>query len=72
MSESASFEKALEKLEKIVSALEDSELPLDKSLKLFEEGIGQVRLCEKKLKSAEGKLEKLIDKAALKKEAFEV
>lgn len=72
MTETTSFEKALEKLEKIVSELEDSGLPLDKSLKLFESGIAQVRICEKKLKSAEGKLEKLIDKNSLKKEEFEV
>jgi len=34
-----SFEKAMEKLEKIVSDLEDGDLSLDESLKKYEEGI---------------------------------
>ena len=54
------FEVCLKKLEEIVGKLEEPDLPLDKSLKLFEEGIKQARNCEKKLGEAEGKVEKLI------------
>lgn len=67
-----SFEKSLEKLETTVEKLEEPDLPLDKSLKLFEEGIKQARHCEKKLTEAEGKVEKLIrDNNLLKKEPLE-
>lgn len=54
------FEEALEKLEKIVSTLERGELPLDDSLKKYEEGIRLSRLCVQKLEEAEGKVEILI------------
>jgi exodeoxyribonuclease VII small subunit len=68
-----SFEKSLEKLEEIVEQLEGEDVPLDKSLKLFEDGIKQVRYCEKKLSEAEGKIEKLTQQnGAMKKEPFEV
>lgn len=67
-----SFEKSLEKLEATVEKLEEPDLPLDKSLKLFEEGIKQARHCEKKLTEADGKVEKLVrDNNLLKKEPLE-
>ncbi len=56
------FETALKKLEDLVEKLETPELSLDQSLKYFEEGVKQVRLCEQKLGEAEGKLEKLVAK----------
>ena len=55
-----SFEKALQSLETIVEKLEEPDLALDQSLKLFEEGVKQARFCEKKLTEAEGKVEKLL------------
>ena len=51
------FEDALEKLEKIVTQLEEGEVSLDNSLKIFEEGIQLSRLCAKKLEEAEKKIE---------------
>jgi len=51
------FEDALNKLEKIVSELEDGDLPLEESLKLFEEGIRLSRFCNQKLDEAEKKVE---------------
>ncbi len=54
------FEDALTKLEKIVSKLEDGEIPLEESLKLFEEGIRLSRLCNQKLDEAEKKVEILL------------
>ena len=53
------FEDAIEKLEKIVAELEEGGLPLEKSLKKFEEGIKLSRFCSKKLKEAERKIELL-------------
>ena len=57
------FEKDLEKLEKIVEALEEGELSLDDSLKKFEEGIKLGRRCEKALSAAEKKIEVLMKNA---------
>lgn len=55
-----SFEEALENLERIVEQLEEGNLPLDETLKKFEEGIKLSRLCEKKLKQAQKKVSILI------------
>lgn len=55
-----SFEDSLNRLEQIVQKLEEGELSLDESLKLFEEGIEISRACTKKLSEAEKKVEKLI------------
>ena len=54
------FEDALNKLEKIVSKLEEGDIPLDESLKLFEEGIRLSRFCNQKLDEAEKKVEILL------------
>ncbi|MFO1518221.1 MAG: exodeoxyribonuclease VII small subunit [bacterium] len=54
------FEGALQKLEEIVKKLEEGDLPLDQSLKVFEEGMGLAQFCEKSLNEAEGKVEKLM------------
>jgi len=56
----ANFEESLRKLETIVGQLEDGDLPLEQSLKLFEEGVGLSALCKKQLDEAEGKVEMLI------------
>ena len=53
------FEKAIQRLEKIVDDLEKCELDIDKSLEMFEEGIKMSRICSKKLNEAEAKIEKL-------------
>lgn len=54
-----SFEKALERLDKIVSELEGPGLPLDEALKKYEEGIKLVQVCSKKLEAAQKKVELL-------------
>ncbi len=48
-----SFEKALADLEKIVSALESGDLPLEKALEKFEAGIKLSRYCAATLDEAE-------------------
>ena len=47
-----SFEKALEELQSIVSALETGSIGLDESLELYGRGIELVRLCNKRLDEA--------------------
>ena len=53
------FEDALARLEEIVQTLESGNLPLDESLKAFEEGIRLARSCAKYLEEAERKIELL-------------
>ncbi len=58
------FERALARLEEIVQKLEQGDLPLEQSLKLFEEGIRLTRICNTRLEEAERKVEILLkDKA---------
>lgn len=54
------FEDTLDKLEKIVSKLEEGDISLEESLKLFEEGIRLSRFCNQKLDEAEKKVEVLL------------
>lgn len=58
--EEATFEKILERLRTIVEQLEDGELPLEKSLELFEEGIRLSRLGAGRLDAAEKRIEELL------------
>jgi exodeoxyribonuclease VII small subunit len=55
-----SFEASLEALEEIVQALESGDLPLEKSLELFEEGIRLSRQCQERLNQAERRIEVLL------------
>jgi len=57
------FEAALKQLEEIVQRLERGELPLEESLKLYEDGIRLSRLCHAKLEEAEGRIELLMKDA---------
>ena len=51
-----SFEASLEALEEIVHQLEGGDLPLEKSLELFEQGIGLSRQCQERLSQAERRI----------------
>jgi exodeoxyribonuclease VII small subunit len=58
------FETSLARLDEIVQELEKGELPLEQSLKLFEEGVKLARICSVRLEEAERKVEILLkDKA---------
>ncbi|MFI4944077.1 MAG: exodeoxyribonuclease VII small subunit [Burkholderiales bacterium] len=63
MTDTPSFEQALQQLEQIVQKLEKGELPLEDSLKLYEDGIRLSRLCHGKLEEAEGRIEVLLKDA---------
>jgi len=57
------LEKALTNLEEIVEELESGDLPLEKAMKKFEEGIKLTRNCQAALKDAEQKVEILLKSA---------
>lgn len=57
------FERSLARLEEVVRKLESPQLSLDEAMKLFEEGVGLSRECQKQLEEAEGKVEILLKKA---------
>jgi exodeoxyribonuclease VII small subunit len=67
------FERSLARLEEVVRKLESPQLSLDEAMKLFEEGVGLSRECQKQLEEAEGRVEILLKKAdgKLAAEAFE-
>jgi exodeoxyribonuclease VII small subunit len=54
------FEASLEALEQIVRELERGDLPLEKSLELFEQGIRLSRQCQERLSQAERRIEILL------------
>jgi exodeoxyribonuclease VII small subunit len=68
----AKFEESILRLEKIVQELENGEVPLEKSLTLFEEGMQLSATCRKELEQAEGKVEILLKQnGKLQAESFE-
>jgi len=60
---SESFEKNLERLDSIVRQLDDAELPLERALVLYEEGMKLSEVCHQQLEEAEGRIEILMKKA---------
>lgn len=68
-----SFEDAMEKLEKIVSELENGDLSLAESLKKYETGVKLTRLCSARLEKAEEKIEIIKEEAGeMKIENYEI
>ncbi|HEX3438068.1 MAG TPA: exodeoxyribonuclease VII small subunit [Pseudacidobacterium sp.] len=68
----ASFEESLKRLEKIVEQLERGDLPLEESIKLFEEGTRLSAECKDHLEQAEGKVQILMKQrdSSVKTEPF--
>lgn len=68
------FEKAFKELETIVQRLEAEELPLDESLRLFEQGISLSRFCHQRLEEVEKKIELILAdaKGQPRTEPFEI
>lgn len=54
------FESSLDELEKIVKKLEDGDMPLEESLRLFEDGVKLSRDCRDRLTNAERRIEVLM------------
>jgi exodeoxyribonuclease VII small subunit len=59
--ETVSLETGLQHLEKIVKTLEQKDLPLEKALSLFKEGVGLVQYCSSVLNQAEKQMEILLE-----------
>jgi exodeoxyribonuclease VII small subunit len=58
----AKFEEQLTALEIVVERLEQGELSLEESVRLFEEGMKLSDACKKELEAAEGKIQMLVDR----------
>jgi exodeoxyribonuclease VII small subunit len=58
------FEQALAELEEIVKALERGDVPLEKSISLYERGDALKKHCDKLLKAAEARVEKITTDAS--------
>jgi exodeoxyribonuclease VII small subunit len=66
------FEDALRELEDIVKRLESGDLPLEESLKIFEEGVTLSRYCVRKLEEAEKRVSILMKgEGGITREPFE-
>ncbi len=55
------FEESLAELEQLVERMEQGNLALEESLKLFERGVQLTRTCQKALKDAEQKVQILLE-----------
>ena len=55
------FAKETKRLEEIVNEVSSKSLPLDESLKLYEEGVSIIKKLEEALKEAEEKVEQIVD-----------
>ncbi|MCO5112633.1 MAG: exodeoxyribonuclease VII small subunit [Bdellovibrionaceae bacterium] len=66
-----SFESKIQRLDEIVKSMETGELPLEESLKLFEEGVKLSRECQGELEAAEQKVEVLLNAETMQTQKFE-
>ena len=60
------FEAAIAELETIVRKLEEGDLPLERSLELYERGVHLSRFCHSRLEEAERRIEILNERGQLK------
>ena len=69
--ENLTFEQAIEELETIINRLEEGDVPLDETIKLYEKGSELKDFCEEKLRSAEVKIQKINQKTKTKETTIE-
>ena len=69
--ENITFEQAIEELETIINRLEEGDVPLDETIELYEKGSELKDFCEKKLQSAEIKIQKINQKTKTKEITLE-
>jgi exodeoxyribonuclease VII small subunit len=62
MSQTQTFEKNLEQLTDIIQKMEQQDVGLEESLKLYEQGVQLTRKCQKIIDDAEKKIEQLMEK----------
>ena len=58
--ETMNFEQSMRELETIVERLEKGEIPLEEAIHAYERGVALSRHCEKKLKDAQRRIEKIV------------
>ena len=61
MTKDLNFKKAIQRLEEIVEKLESQDLDLEEAVELLAEGIELHKKCQEKLKSAQVKINKLLE-----------
>lgn len=59
-SQNKTFEESMQRLEQIVRAMERGDVPLEESLKLFQEGTELVRTCNELLENAQLQVKKIM------------
>ena len=64
MSQTQSFEKNLEQLTDVIQKMEQQDIGLEESLKLYEQGVQLTRKCQKIIDDAEKKIEQLMEKSS--------
>ncbi len=64
MSQTKTFEKNLEQLTDVIQKMEQQDVGLEESLKLYEQGIQLTRKCQKIIDDAEKKIEQLMEKSS--------
>lgn len=66
-----SFEQSLKELEFIVKELESGDLPLERSIELYQQGMDYVKQCHNKLEFAERQVQKIVkENGSFSLEAF--
>lgn len=66
-----SFENAMEELEKIVEKLEEGDVPLEKAINYYQEGMKLSKICSDKLNKVQEKVVKIVNEQG-KLEPFDV
>ncbi len=62
MSQTQTFEKNLEQLTEVIQKMEQQDVGLEESLKLYEQGVQLTRKCQKIIDEAEKKIAQLMEK----------
>lgn len=57
------FEEAIKSLEKIVEKLEEGEVPLEKALAYYQEGMKLSKICNDKLKHVQDQMASIVDES---------
>ena len=66
-----SFEEAMEKLENIVSKLEEGDVPLEKAINYYQDGMKLSKICSDKLENAQEKMTQIMNEQG-EIDAFEI
>lgn len=68
--EELTFEAAMEQLEEVVDMLEQGDVPLEKAISMFQEGMALSKLCHVKLTAVEKQMEQILTEDGEMKEGI--